>query len=148
MGFPASLWFSHKKGPPVCPYQREARNPALPGTCLHGTETFHGRFRARRIPSRNYGIASRHGASRNITDVMGITARISQTSRHGYHGHHGHHGVNHGCITPCCIIAKWKLVVRQRHSSAVHHRGSQHAIENYGVSRRSRNITDITEFVT
>ena len=47
----------------------------ISGHCPHVTETCHGRFRARRIPSRNYGIAARHGASRNITDITeAITA--------------------------------------------------------------------------
>ena len=41
----------------------------ISGGCPHVTETCHGRFRARRIPSRNYGIASRHRASRNIADI-------------------------------------------------------------------------------
>ena len=50
----------------------------LPGNCPHVTETNHGRFRARQITSGNYGIASRHGASRNITNIT-----ESITAHHG-----------------------------------------------------------------
>ena len=66
----------------------------LTGSCHHVTETNHGRFLARRIPSRNYGIASRHGASRNITNIT-----ESITAHHGAKPITDNHGTD---ALECC----------------------------------------------
>ena len=103
----------------------------ISGTCLHGTETFHGRFRARRIPSRNYGIASRHRASRNITDITDITARISRTSRTSRSQSRVHHAVLHHCqVEAGCQTKTFQRSASQRITA--HH-------------EESRSITEITE---
>ena len=99
--------------------------------------------------------ASRHGTmtSHSVTEQHGTTQTSPSQSRCITERNpsraitaRGTFLVLSGCMKPCRIIAKWKLVVRQRHSSAVHHRGSQRAMENHGVYRRSRNIMDITDY--
>ena len=66
----------------------------ISGSCPHVTETCHGRFRARRSTSRKYGIASRHGASRNITDIT-----ESITVHHGAEPITDNHGTD---ARECC----------------------------------------------
>ena len=66
----------------------------ISGSCHHVTEADHGRFRARRIPSRNYGIALRHGASQNITNIT-----ESITPHHGAKPITNNHGMD---ALECC----------------------------------------------
>ena len=61
--------------------------PSRHGAC-------HGRFRARRIPSRNYGTTARHGASRDITYIT-----ESVTAHHGAEPITDSHGTD---ARECC----------------------------------------------
>ena len=140
----------------TCLASRPMRQPWTQIINGHVKETYHGRFRERCILSQNYGITSRHRASRNITNVM-----ESIMAHHGAKPITDNHGMD---AVDCCqgasrreASAKWKLVVRQKHSSTTPYRGSQHTMENHRNSRntgslhtvtftpwRSRNIMDIT----
>ena len=80
----------------------------ISGGCPHVTETYHGRFRAWCIPSRNYGIASRHGASRNITNIT-----ESITAHHGAKPITDNHGTD---ARECCQGASRRVASLPRGS--------------------------------
>ena len=122
----------------ICMYQEAAlrSRKRITDVFVHGASR-HRTVASHRVTEHQGTSASSQSQSRRVTEQ---SASRTTTARM--------HLRLSGCITPCRIIAKEKLVVRQRHSSAAHQRGPQHTMENHRVSRRSRNIMDITEFVT